>query len=305
LLPGDERPGIEELCAREGLVCTFSSLAPSDVIATILADRQPVTGTRFYCEPLVRQAAAAQGVRTLLSGWGGDETAGFNGRGYLAELLREGRWLRLGRELRALVAAQPGCFPGLLRQELVIPLLPDRLLSLARQSLAPGEQSFLRRASWSLSREERQILHRKWQQTRVRPGGREVQRRLLAYGHLALRTEAWAIRGAAAGIEYRYPLLDLRLVNFCLRLPPELHLQQGWRRFLFRHLLDPVLPPGICWNPGKAEPAKATYTGAVIEDGKRQLRCLIAAGALPPGAVPLLEPWELPEIVAGGSRRIV
>ena len=35
------------------------------------------------------------GVRTLLSGFGGDMTASFNGKGYMAQLARTGHWFEL------------------------------------------------------------------------------------------------------------------------------------------------------------------------------------------------------------------
>jgi hypothetical protein len=43
----------------------------------------------------VRQQARTQGIRVLLSGWGGDELVTFNGRGYLTDLFRRGRWWQM------------------------------------------------------------------------------------------------------------------------------------------------------------------------------------------------------------------
>ena len=45
------------------------------------------------------RTAAELGIRNLLSGWGGDELAAFNGRGYLASLFRNGHWRSLQREI--------------------------------------------------------------------------------------------------------------------------------------------------------------------------------------------------------------
>ena len=89
-------------------------------------------------------------------------------------------------------------------------------------------------------------------------------------GHLGERMEGWAASGARRGIEYRYPLLDRRLLEFALGLPPEQYRRGRWNRWLMRHALGaalrgapsgtsaggPVLPPEVCWNRSKADPAR-------------------------------------------------
>ena len=47
-------------------------------------------------ENAVCTRAEEQGVGLVLSGWGGDEGATFNGRGTLAELFLRGRWSNAG-----------------------------------------------------------------------------------------------------------------------------------------------------------------------------------------------------------------
>ena len=76
--------------------------------------------------------------------------------------------------------------------------------------------------------------------------------------------EGWAASGARRGIEYRYPLLDRRLLELALGLPPGQFRRGRWGRWLMRHALGachagssircfpaegPVLPPEVCWNP--------------------------------------------------------
>ena len=55
----------------------------------------------------------------------------------------------------------------------------------------------------------------------------------------------------AFGIEGRYPFLDHRLVEYALRLPPELNLRQGWNKLLVRESLGHVLPQAIQWRRSK------------------------------------------------------
>ena len=79
------------------------------------------------------------------------------------------------------------------------------------------------------------------------------------------RMEAWANAGAQNGIEYRYPLLDKRLLSFALHLPARLYVQQGWQRFLLRYTMNSLLPKEICWHQSKQDPARSkAHTDAML-----------------------------------------
>ena len=87
-------------------------------------------------------------------------------------------------------------------------------------------------------------------------GVRSTQLALLRAGHLAQRMEGWAASGGPRGIEYRYPLLDRRLLEFVLGLPPEQFVRGKERRWLMRNALRSVLPPEVCWHRSKLDPAR-------------------------------------------------
>ena len=53
-------------------------------------------------------------------------------------------------------------------------------------------------------------------------------------------------------LEARHPFLDKRLVEFCLALPAEQKLSQGWGRMVMRRALAGVLPEAVQWRGGKA-----------------------------------------------------
>jgi asparagine synthase (glutamine-hydrolysing) len=62
----------------------------------------------------------------------------------------------------------------------------------------------------------------------------------------------WANRVATAfSIEDRHPFADRRLVEFCLALPAEQKLSQGWTRFILRQGMAGILPPSVQWRGGK------------------------------------------------------
>ena len=58
--------------------------------------------------------------------------------------------------------------------------------------------------------------------------------------------------GAAFSLEPRYPFFDRRLMEFCLALPPEQKLHQGWTRVVMRRAMANILPDEVRWRVGKA-----------------------------------------------------
>lgn len=53
-------------------------------------------------------------------------------------------------------------------------------------------------------------------------------------------------------LETRHPFMDKRLVEFCLALPSEQKLCDGWGRIVMRRALEGILPEQIQWRGGKA-----------------------------------------------------
>jgi hypothetical protein len=76
-------------------------------------------------------------------------------------------------------------------------------------------------------------------------------------GSIQQRLQAWASSGWRSRVEYRYPLLDKRVVEFALGVPVELYRQQGRHRYLFRCALARIVPADIAWSDTKFENERA------------------------------------------------
>lgn len=194
--------------------------------------------------------AAAHGVTTLLSGWGGDEGATYNGRGALAEALLGGQWRYLAGEFRAL-ANEHGQSPlRTIRAELLPYLIPGAALAFLRQRLTAGARPY--KLHDMLKLDDHRIIG-----PGIRIGANAVGNRwqlLAAQPHLARRTENWALMGARYGIAFSFPLLDRRVVEFAWSLPSTLFCRGGWKRRLFRDAMANVLPEKIRWRRNKLSP---------------------------------------------------
>ena len=79
---------------------------------------------------------------------------------------------------------------------------------------------------------------------------------LLEHGHLAERIEAWSNNNDGDRIVYVYPLLDKRLIEFSLGIPPDLYVREGYDRYLFRYALGGILPETVRWGDVKREPIR-------------------------------------------------
>lgn len=259
---------INAVCAQEGLQVRHCSLSVDDIVALLRRDGA-LPGVHVHPnEEAVQRCAAEQGVRVLLSGWGGDEGVSFNGRGHHAQLLLRGRWRRL-----AAAARSRGRNPLGFAAAVALPLLSPRLLNDLRRRFRYGEPWRRRWLANPALLRRHKIKPRSFRRL---VGMRRTQLVRLQDGALSERIEGWAASGARRGIEYRYPLLDHRLVEFALGLPPEQFLCGKWSRYLMRHALQGVLPAQVCWNPSKDDPARVkalmdafTYALPVV---RRQLQ---------------------------------
>lgn len=77
--------------------------------------------------------------------------------------------------------------------------------------------------------------------------------------------------GAHHEIEPRLPFMDIRLLQYCLSLPPAQSLQNGWTRVVLRRAMDGLLPDEVCWRVGKARMAAANRH-ALLSTNARELR---------------------------------
>ena len=256
----DEYARIEEVCQQEGLTSNYVNLTPENIVDQHSRDISVEPTETLMCELIAQRYLRKQGVGIVLSGWGGDEIISSNGRGYLANLFLRGQWLRLLSEIRQLQQLQTQSLASVLKNRILIPILPDRLFSLLKLDIHPLLHLLIANTEvdWhDFKRQELDLLRQQSCCFRTRPGVRNNQLRELTLGYLESRMEAWANAGAQSGIEYRYPLLDQRLISLAFRFPPQLYFQQGWHRFIVRYATDDILPASVCWQKTKQDPALA------------------------------------------------
>jgi asparagine synthase (glutamine-hydrolysing) len=268
----DERR-LAEAAARFGAVpLRFTELRATLLAELYSGDRATLPIEAMRSESAASRDAAELGIRTIISGWGGDELIVSNGLGYFADLARRGRLLTIHRELKQRASLQGGSLPGAWKSRVMQPLLSDRALRMLGWASPPGGGRFpaeLRPefASALAAAEPLETVD-----YRERPGVHRNQLRRLTGGALQCRMEAWAAHGVAMGITYTFPLLDRRILEFALSIPDHLYFRSGWKRWLYRTAMEGVLPDRVRWNPDKFDDAANESARLVGAEARELLR---------------------------------
>jgi asparagine synthase (glutamine-hydrolysing) len=272
-----EYGAIESVCRREELRVFYQSPGAHDVVAFLRRDgaRSADAGTLIH-EGVVQRAAARQGVGVLLSGLGGDEGISYSGPGYYPQLLRSGRVGQLWRELRERRRRPLAA----LMVEAALPLVAPGARAAARR-LRRGRSPFRKNITFIHPDLARRVRPLPAGPGAPRAGVRDMQLHFLQSGYHGSRMEDWAASGARHGIEYRFPLLDRRVLEFALALPPEQYRRGRWNRWLMRRATAPVLPPEVCWNPDKSDPARYYPLRAAIAEALPAVRRMIEERGAP------------------------
>jgi asparagine synthase (glutamine-hydrolysing) len=79
----------------------------------------------------------------------------------------------------------------------------------------------------------------------------EAHQKAIMHPFLAVGVERYERVAAQSSLEARHPLLDVRLVEFCLGLPWHLKTHRGWTKNIMRLAMRPCLPPSVAWRTDK------------------------------------------------------
>jgi asparagine synthase (glutamine-hydrolysing) len=260
----DESAFIDAVLAKGGFEShkvQVELLSPLEAPRSVLwdADEPSILAGLSMPWGLAREANQ-QGVRVLMNGYEGDVVVS-HGTERLAELASTGRWGTLAAEIDAMSGGVRWSRRRMLRSWVLEPLAPDVLVRAWRM---------LHGASWSRTAEvyvgpiredfARRIGINERVRTSLNVGGdvprsvRLSRRRhypILLHGGNHYTLEVHGKIGARLAIENRYPYYDRRLMEFCLALPPEQKLSQGWTRVVLRRALAGVVPDKVRWRRNK------------------------------------------------------
>lgn len=225
--------------------------------------------------------ASLSGMRVGLDGFDGDTTV-CHGYGYLIELMRNGKWPILLKET-AMLAKRQG-YPRwlLLWKKAAKPQTPAFVRRTWRFLTGRGERPWrtsLIRSDFA----ERIGLKERFhllQGHRLKPltSSRLAHFDALTWGGIIHQMETSNKLAARHSVELRHPFRDTRLMEFCLALPPEQKLGDGWPRRVLRASMAGILPEEVRWRPNKTDFTPNLVQWALALD-RKLLDRLILGGA--------------------------
>jgi asparagine synthase (glutamine-hydrolysing) len=231
----------------------------ADDIYHYMGSRDLVYGDflRFWYEYPVRENVRKREGRTILSGWGGDELATYHGQAYYADLFSRGKIINVLKELKARVSKPNKTY---LRQ-MSGAFYHNICLIFAPRSIyhrMPRNRSFPNPLFPFVKKEFLPVVEKELEKPSVltMQPQRTIRAHMLAYwrnGHLQSRIESWAAAAVPMRLEYSYPLLDKRIIEFVAGVPADCFVHKGTGRYLFRSAVSSLLPEKIVWANAKEE----------------------------------------------------
>lgn len=238
----DERTLVKKICEPYKIKAVFNNFTPEDRLMEMKDWRHP---SELMFERRVASFARAKGIQLIFSGWGGDEFISLGSWGIDADLIRGFQW---GDFLKRHPLSSPRKFLSSLVYHGLFPWLGKPF---ARQKTHGFIFPYL-----ALTLGNNHIPR----QNRLRFNSRrKVHLHLLNLRHLNQRTDDWYVLGQRHGIEYRYPLLDKRIVEYMLKIPSRCLAARDHYRMILREIGKEYLPPEVIQNTSKDDPVRSAF----------------------------------------------
>lgn len=229
-------------------------VGPLDDYEKILCfEDEVVSAPNLFMPWLVVKKAKKEDVRILLEGFGGDSV--IFGKGYLEELLMKGKIKSLIRELKAsskLRKTNPYKQLIAIVLQIIAPITSYKIAKYRKENtLYPKQRKRIIEDKFAHKMQIDKVINSKLKKVKKTLNPRIKHYFELNSNKLVSWWEAADIISASYNIESRYPFLDKRLLEYCLSLPTEQKIKNGWSRIILRKAMDNIIPPKIQWRPKK------------------------------------------------------
>jgi asparagine synthase (glutamine-hydrolysing) len=173
---------------------------------------------------------------------------------HLSRLARRGHWVRWLRAARTLRDRLGVSAAWLLYRHGIGGLVPSGAVE-AWRGLRGRSQANRRWIDPAFARSVRLGQHRRILETTKNDNGphssRESHRRALENPLFQYVFEVNDRAASHVSLEPRYPFCDRRLIEFCLAVPTDQQLRDGWSRFVLRRGMEGIVPEQVRWRVHK------------------------------------------------------
>jgi asparagine synthase (glutamine-hydrolysing) len=247
----DEREIVIKSCEKANIKPLFSDMKGPDF-------QQIVSGFYdnhgYFSEDRTVEQAVKVETNLIFSGWGGDEFISSGDRGIEQDLLS-------GLKLRVFFRRNPIKHPKVfIRNQLLYILYPA--LGILDRGTAKSFRDDAHYIKKPFKSSDKNALRNFYFHT----SRHQLHLRLLRFYHLQERCESWAVNGYWKGVEYRYPLLDRRIIEYMLKVPSELLCKTDHFRPLLREISEGILPDEVRLNLHKNDPVYWAYMAELFKE---------------------------------------
>ncbi|MBN8532757.1 MAG: asparagine synthase (glutamine-hydrolyzing) [Rhizobiales bacterium] len=252
----DEGHYIDEVLRHTRTQGIAAHTTPEDLIATSRQlhwhQEAPMMSASAYLEWAVHRAARRDGLTVMIDGQGSDEIlAGY--QYYFA--IRQNDWMNTNQW--GALAWNTWLMSHRLRREAA--KYADSVRRFSPQAGRPF-QFYLKTAWENRARRARgePLLEQPMQIPKEgvpSPAGGNYLRYYLANGLLYATMPNQLVvsdrNGMGSSVEARFPFLDHAFVDWCLTLPEDVLIRNGWQKWILRKAIDTDLPKSVAWRADK------------------------------------------------------
>ncbi|MDO4803607.1 MAG: asparagine synthase-related protein [Lachnospiraceae bacterium] len=227
----DERQVIERFCAEKGNTCIYRPGRNSGDVQKYMEalERQDICEYDADIITYTTEALGEKGVKTVFSGWGGDEAATM--RFGPAQLLDAGEYAAFIHEAAFASKGRPRKFLGFVK----------RALYARKESRIPWDGVAVNGWDFSIVKEDYAKRIQGGRGKKLNYFGWNPKLNLLS-GGMESRTLIAESTGADAGMAYMFPLLDPLLIDFAITVPRRLFMRDGIGRYLPQKAFSDIVP---------------------------------------------------------------
>lgn len=215
---------------------------------------EPISTPNLYIRWHIHQMAGKNGTRIILDGLDGDTTVSHGGR-FATEYFLSMKWIKAFKGLYCRSKRIKASFRTLFLLTFLLPLTPEFILRIIEllHINTKGIVTKFDLINENLAKETDiiKIVKQFEEKDRSARSSKSYHHLKLNQGILQYVLEIVDKSAAAGNLDARYPFFDRRLIEFCLALPVEQKINEGWDRIIMRRAMQDILPKKIQWRPTK------------------------------------------------------
>ncbi|MFC2152303.1 asparagine synthase-related protein [Bacteroidota bacterium] len=195
------------------------------------------------------QKVKEEKINVLLSGYGGDEGVTSRSLSYLSELAKNKYWKEVKTDLRNQKLGNYQFLKFYIKSKL--PVIATILIWIKGKRLWKHKKFENLAINKTFSRKHNQ--KKRYLEDSINSSSLQVRNiEKIVHPHVSQRLEYCALIARKYGIEYRYPLLDKRLIEYYLAIPTRLKARNGIGRYIIRRAIEGIVPERIQWRNDKS-----------------------------------------------------